>query len=187
MRHELSEMIARIGITALYVTHDQAEAFALADRMAVMERGRIVQEGAPRELYARPAGPFVATFLGAANILPAFIAADGALELGGGHRLGTGTGHPPGTRIDLVVRPEDVVVGAAMAQDQPGLIPGVVRSVIYLGSLQECTVEIEGGTTLRAMIHPATAVIAGTTVGLRIDPARCTLLPISALKTGEAR
>ncbi|MFX4639450.1 spermidine/putrescine ABC transporter ATP-binding protein, partial [Acinetobacter baumannii] len=83
MRHELSEMIARIGITALYVTHDQAEAFALADRMAVMERGRIVQEGAPRELYARPAGPFVATFLGAANILPAFVAADGTLELGG--------------------------------------------------------------------------------------------------------
>ncbi len=187
MRHELSEMIARIGITALYVTHDQAEAFALADRMAVMERGRIVQEGAPRELYARPSGPFVATFLGAANILPGFVAADGTLELGGGHRLGPAVGHLPGTRIDIVVRPEDVVLRPAMAQDQPGLLPGVVRAVIYLGSLQECTVEIDGGTTLRAMVHPAAAVMAGNAVALGIDPGRCTLLPAPALKTGEAR
>ena len=93
MRQELSDMIARIGVTALYVTHDQAEAFALAHRMAVMDQGRIVQEGEPRALYAKPATAFAASFLGAANILPGRIEeagmGDRAVVMldGGGHRL----------------------------------------------------------------------------------------------------
>jgi iron(III) transport system ATP-binding protein len=77
MRAELKDMIARIGVTALYVTHDQAEAFALADQVAVMAHGRIAQEGAPRDIYAHPSAPFVATFLGAANVVLGRIEARG--------------------------------------------------------------------------------------------------------------
>ena len=92
MRDELSDMIARIGITALYVTHDQAEAFVLADTVAVMNAGKIVQEGTPREIYARPRASFIATFLGAANLLSGRVEGSGAdarilLEGDGGHSL----------------------------------------------------------------------------------------------------
>ena len=76
MRNELSDMIAQIGVTALFVTHDQAEAFALADRLAVMHQGQILQEGEPRDIYARPQKSFVATFLGAANVLEGVVHAD---------------------------------------------------------------------------------------------------------------
>jgi iron(III) transport system ATP-binding protein len=69
MRKELGDLIARVGITALFVTHDQAEAFALADRIAVMNHGVIVQQGTPREIYRSPSDPFVAFFMGSANVL----------------------------------------------------------------------------------------------------------------------
>ena len=70
MRRELAGLIRQIGITAVFVTHDQVEALSLADRVAVMEQGRIVQEGTPAEIYERPRNLFVARFLGAANVLP---------------------------------------------------------------------------------------------------------------------
>ena len=78
MRKELSDLIARIGITALLVTHDQAEAFAMAHRLAIMNQGRVVQEGTPRDIYARPRDAFIARFLGAANVLRGRISRDGA-------------------------------------------------------------------------------------------------------------
>ena len=81
MRNELAEMIARVSVTALFVTHDQAEAFALADHVTVMDRGRIVQEGALREIYAKPRASFIAAFLGAANLIDARIES----KEGGGH------------------------------------------------------------------------------------------------------
>src|SRR6185436_2589468 len=75
MRRELSTLIRQIGVTALFVTHDQVEALALADRVAVMDQGRIVQEGTPTEIYSHPTNLFVARFLGAANILAGTIEA----------------------------------------------------------------------------------------------------------------
>ena len=70
MRKELADLISRIGVTAMFVTHDQSEAFSLAQRIAVMDRGHIVQEGTPRQIYGRPRTPFVARFLGSANVMP---------------------------------------------------------------------------------------------------------------------
>src|SRR6185295_1512392 len=69
MRKELSDLIARIGVTALLVTHDQAEAFAMAHRLAIMDSGRVIQEGTPREVYVRPVNPYIARFLGGANVI----------------------------------------------------------------------------------------------------------------------
>src|SRR5574337_237641 len=106
MRRELAAMIAEIGITALFVTHDQAEAFALADRVGVMDRGRIVQEGAPREIYARPRSSFIASFIGAANVLAGAIedCRDGVacvlLRIGdGGQRLRLAATHTAGRAV----------------------------------------------------------------------------------------
>ncbi len=179
MRNELSEMIARIGITALYVTHDQAEAFALADRIAVMDRGRVVQEGEPRALYAKPATPFVASFLGAANILAGRVEArrDGgraSIAIDGGCLL-VETEAPPGENVELVLRPEDVAVSTAPPPGAANMLEGRIATVSFQGGRIECAVELKGGLRLRAVAHPSAALEQGTAVWLGVDPNRCTV------------
>jgi len=181
MRSELSAMIARIGITALYVTHDQAEAFALADRMAVMDKGRIVQEGEPRALYAAPRTPFVATFLGAANILAGRIEArgdDGRATIvldGAAQRLALETAAAPGDLVELVLRPEDIVVSMEAEPTGENVLAGRVTEVSFQGGRTECSVELPGGVKLRALAHPAVAPSPGSAVWLSIDARRCTV------------
>ena len=118
MRRELSTLIRQIGVTALFVTHDQVEALSLADRVAVMDQGRIVQEGAPADIYERPKSLFVARFLGAANVLAGRVEerdCQGRVRIaldGGGHRLTLVAEHRPGARVDVVLRPEDLMLSA---------------------------------------------------------------------------
>lgn len=130
-RTELRGLLERLGITAVFVTHDQEEAFALADRIAVMEKGRLQQVGTPEELYRRPANQFVATFLGRANFLP--VRGRGRegnrilFELEGGPvwRIPIGrldedavAGIHPGEEALLMIRPEDLVLTAAADSDE---------------------------------------------------------------------
>ncbi|HKJ92041.1 MAG TPA: ABC transporter ATP-binding protein [Longimicrobiales bacterium] len=118
-RAELRTLIKRLGITAVFVTHDQEEAFALADRVAVLSHGRLQQMGVPPELYRQPANRFVASFLGRANFLPATIRAiqddDLVCELDAGvrwHARASAALPPatPGARVDVMVRPESLQV-----------------------------------------------------------------------------
>jgi ABC-type Fe3+/spermidine/putrescine transport system ATPase subunit len=110
-RLELRGLLKELGMTAVFVTHDQEEAFALSDRVAVLERGRLQQAGTPESLYARPANPFVASFLGRANFLDA-TATGSAYRLDAGpawSAVAAGDGAPPdGGRVRLMVRPEDL-------------------------------------------------------------------------------
>lgn len=114
-RSELRALLKRLGMTAVFVTHDQEEAFALSDRIALMESGRLQQIGSPETLYHEPANPFVASFLGRANFLPARVEAangDGVLcRVVGGEavwpaRLAPDAGRAPGEPVRLMVRPE---------------------------------------------------------------------------------
>ncbi len=179
MRGELSAMIARIGITALYVTHDQAEAFALAHRLAVMDHGRIVQEGEPRALYAAPKTPFVATFLGAANILAGRVEAragsSATVSVGGGQSLVLDTDAAPGETVELVLRPEDIGLAAAPAPGAANVLAGRVTEASFQGGRVECTIELDGGAKLRTVVPPATAPGLGDSVSLAIDARRCTV------------
>lgn len=132
-RTELRSLLERLGITAIFVTHDQEEAFALADRIAIMERGRLVQVGSPEELYRRPATPFVATFLGRANFLDARVVERAGERLlcelpGGvhwwltaGYGRADGAATAPGERIRIMVRPEDLVIVPADGEDGPSV------------------------------------------------------------------
>lgn len=146
MREEIRLLQQRLGITAIYVTHDQAEALAISDRIVVMDRGRIAQIGSPLQLYHEPANRFVAEFIGEANFLPGTIesAADGCVDL----RLGPQLLRVKSRRLSpgpvtALARPETIQIHTG----GEGL-PGTIRKVSYLGSAADYTVETELGSIL---------------------------------------
>ena len=153
MRFELREMQAKLGITSIFVTHDQAEAMTLSDRIVVMNAGRIEQEGSPEDVYQRPSTRFVMDFLGRANHLPARILRgdDGSLVAeveDSGFCMPVAGGDPwhDGQEVLLAFRPEAV---EALAAERDGAWVGVVRSSVYVSGHVEYVVEI-GKFTVRA-------------------------------------
>ena len=176
MRRELAMLIRQIGITALFVTHDQAEALALADHVAVMDQGRIVQAGPPAEIYDRPKTLFVAKFLGAENILSGLIEARDAqgrarIALGGGSlRLFLVTEHPPGTAVDVVLRPENLTIAAQAPADELNVIPGRIAATTFQGTHVEYEVDIGSGATLHVLARAQPDLTRGTPVWVGIDP-----------------
>ena len=145
MRVELRRIQRQLGITAIYVTHDQVEAMTLADRIVVLDRGRIQQVAPPAELYARPANSFVAEFVGKVNLLEGRVieaTEDGYRIALDGLEATVAVPSPdreplaPGARVRVVVRPETVHLG------RDGTYRGVVRSAIYLGSQVEYEVAV---------------------------------------------
>jgi len=160
MRAELREIQRAVGITTVFVTHDQQEALGLSDRIAVMGRGQIEQVGTPREIYERPVARFVADFIGASNVLPVRVLARGAreaeVEAEGVGRLsvrlpGAGRALDPGGRAELLIRPERVTLVPA-ADDGPNTVAGRVARLTYLGSQTEVVVEVRGGRRIVAAV-----------------------------------
>jgi iron(III) transport system ATP-binding protein len=182
MRQEISEMIARIGVTALYVTHDQAEAFALAHRMAVMDRGRIVQEGEPRALYATPETAFAASFLGAANILPGRIESGGEGDIaivtldGGNHRLAVRAAGKPGDTIDVVIRPEDLQLSSAKPEGEHVALAAKIARITFLGSTVEYHIDVGARHLLRMTGRAVPGLAVGEPVWASVDPRRASVL-----------
>jgi ABC-type Fe3+/spermidine/putrescine transport system ATPase subunit len=182
MRRELATLIRQIGVTALFVTHDQIEALSLADRVAVMDHGRIVQEGTPAEIYERPTDLFVASFLGAANVLAGKIEAligQGSARIaleGCGHRLTLGADEPPGAVVDVVLRPENLTI---TSQDAPELntVPGRITALVFQGNSVEYEVDIGGATSLRVVARAQAELVRGTPVRIAIDPRRAAVFP----------
>lgn len=165
LRSELNQLLRSLGITAVYVTHDQAEAMALGDRIVVMRSGTIAQIGTPREIYFEPANRFVAEFVGAANILEAE-AEDGFLSLRGG-RLAIGSGTPRAKgNVVAMVRPETI----AVVEPEGAALKGRVETVSFVGDRLRLTVV---GVTERPLSIDAPntiTAVAGDQVGLSIDP-----------------
>ena len=175
MRRELAILIRQVGITALFVTHDQIEALALADRVAVMDHGRIVQEGAPADIYDRPASLFVAAFLGAGNVLAGRIEArDGEAGVrilldGCGHRVRLAADQPVGAVVDVVLRPDSLRIAARPGGDLD-TIPGRIAATVFQGSAVEYEVDVGGGMRLRVLARAQTDLIRDTPVWIGVDP-----------------
>jgi putrescine transport system ATP-binding protein len=145
-RSELARLQRRLGTSFILVTHDQEEALTLADRIGVMQDGRLAQVGPPAEVYEHPTSRFVAEFLGAANILPATVQRDGLLLPRLGVTVRTATHVAPGLVL-LALRPERLRIGAS---DAPNRVAGVVMECSYAGDTLTHSVRLRDGTILRA-------------------------------------
>jgi iron(III) transport system ATP-binding protein len=184
MRFEIKELQARLRITVVYVTHDQSEAMALSRRIAVMAEGRIAQVGTPEEIYERPADPFVASFLGVANFLPAqVVGRDGRqmrlriLEAPGEQVLTVPETEASG-RVVVCIRPE------ALHLDPHGPLRGRVVRRTYLGSAADLQVQV-GPHALRIAASPGDAVAEGDEISLSVS--RVTLYPDASATTSSGR
>jgi len=177
MRAEIKRLHQGLGLTSIYVTHDQAEALSLSDRIVVMREGRVMQVGVPADIHDRPRNLFVADFVGYRNVLPLRITARGADGMvtaeGGGLRLRGRCDLPPGGAVLAAVRPEDL----RLTDDAggPGVARGTVRLVEYQGREYDVEVALESGAVLKARLPTAPKV--GSVVGLALHPTRVVLLP----------
>jgi spermidine/putrescine transport system ATP-binding protein len=157
MQLELKRLQQEVGISFIYVTHDQEEALVMSDRLAVMSDGRVQQVGTPQEVYDHPASPFVAEFIGASNLLPAELVAQepaGAMvRLASGDLVqATAPGqHPAGTTGRLMVRPEDVVADRLDIRREGGLASGLVASQAFLGSATRLDIRLANDLRLVAI------------------------------------
>ncbi len=182
LREEIRRIQLELGITTIYVTHDQEEALSISDRVAVMYGGKIEQVGSPSEMYGSPATPFVAEFIGTMNRLISTVADDGTVENAGTRlRVDAAKGRTRGERVLLLIRPETVEVepagdGAAVE----GALTGAVVSHTFLGSVTRVKVGV-GDSEITADV--ATAKVGSIPIGLRTvvrfpaDSARLLSLP----------
>ncbi len=181
MRGELRGLQRRLGITTLYVTHDQTEALSMSSRIAVMSDGHIQQEGVPRDIYLRPASRFVAEFVGSTNFLCADVVSaddDGDLVL----RTAIGLVRVPaqpmlelGTKATLCARPENVVVHTDR-KARPNTFDGTVEEVAFLGEVLDCRIRV-GSTQLMVRQHPGLEIAPGVAVSVELPAGGCTVLP----------
>jgi len=147
MRVELKKITKSIGVTTLYVTHDQAEALSLGDKVCVMNHGEILQTAEPLEVYARPANLFVAQFVGEMNFINGSLTGPGRVESAVGNvQIGVPNGVTVGSSVTLAIRPEHVIVSAANAA--AGAVRGRVTSKNYLGDSALLEVEVNGVNVL---------------------------------------
>ena len=163
MQMELKAMQQELGITFIYVTHDQEEALTMSDTIAVMSGGRIHQIGDPKRIYDEPKNAFVADFIGESNILPGIMLEDNMVSMCGQDFPCVDEGFDRNEPVDVVVRPEDIMV---VGQDV-GMLSGVVESVIFKGVHYEMMVAAGG---YRWKVHSTVMQPAGSEVGLSIVP-----------------
>jgi spermidine/putrescine transport system ATP-binding protein len=155
---ELKRIQREVGITFVYVTHDQEEALTMSDRIAVMNRGRVEQVATPEEVYDRPTTTFVAGFIGVSNLMPATVAGSNEVELDQGETISTTTnGFATGERCHAVVRPEKLRV--ELGEDGGGSgqtrVEGIVVSSLYLGTATQIEVDLGEGTRMTVLVPNA--------------------------------
>jgi ABC-type Fe3+/spermidine/putrescine transport system ATPase subunit len=176
---ELPRILTQAGVTAITVTHDQEEAFAIADRLVLMREGRVVQVGTPEQVYRRPVSAWAARFLGLTNLVTAEIVADGRVTTDVGEMwVGDASKEPSdvGGARQLLIRPE----AARLSGKGPNVLAGVVSERSFRGGLYLLTVRHPGGSELTfAMVSSDSVPHPGQEVVLSLDPDALVLLPSS--------
>ena len=185
MRFEIRRIQQSFGITSIYVTHDQAEAMIVSDRIVVMNEGHIMQVGTPFEIYSHPANKFVADFIGRVNFINGIVEetnedASYKVGIGGKSKLITSSISPfsVGDKVLTVIRPESLSVSTG-EQDSTAIFHGIVEKAVYLGPTVEYDIKIEGRENISAVTHnPVVEGVfkPGDRVNIDFNPAAAHLL-----------
>jgi spermidine/putrescine transport system ATP-binding protein len=164
MQYELIRLKNELGITFLYVTHDQEEALTMSDRIVVMNQGYIQQMGTPENIYNEPENAFVADFIGDSNILDGIMVYDKLVEILGVRVACVDTGFGEHKPVDVVIRPEDVEL---TKNPEDGFLQGEVTHLIFKGVHYEMEVMANG---FEWLVHSTSCFPVGTKVGIKVDP-----------------
>ena len=162
MQLELKHMHDELGITFIYVTHDQEEALTMSDKIVVLSEGRIQQIGTPEDIYNEPQNAFVADFIGESNIFKGIMTGHMKVRFCGGEFIGMDD-VAEGTLVDVVVRPEDVII----TEPEDGVVEGEVVSVIFKGMHYEVTVE---SGKYEMVIRTTKCYSVGERIGMKLEP-----------------
>ena len=163
MQNELKRIQQAMGITFIYVTHDQEEALAMSDTVVVMDGGRVQQIGTPEDIYNEPKNAFVADFIGESNIIDGIMRADGVVEIFNRKFKCLDGGFAPDEPVDVVIRPEDVDI---VPEDQ-GQLKGTVTNVTFKGMQYDIIVDFYG---FKWLIQTTDLSPVGSRIGIKIDP-----------------
>ena len=178
-RKELKTFLGKLGITAVYVTHDRVEALALSDSIAVMRAGSIVEIGSPQRIYFDAEHRFVADFIGRANLVGATVRGSDGEHTVVDTALGAITCRwrdlAPGSAATLCIRPEFVRATAGAPMEATNVVHGVVESIAFVGEVYEVEIR-SAGVLLLARVDPDAGIRAGDAVSLGVDPAHCLLV-----------
>ncbi len=163
MQNELKRIQRQLGITFIFVTHDQEEALSMSDTVVVMNEGRIQQIGSPVDIYNEPENAFVADFIGESNIIDGIMNADFSVRLDGRDFVCLDKGFAPSEPVDVVIRPEDVDIVPL----EKGMLSGLVTSITFKGDYYEMIIDVCG---FKWMVQATDEVKVGTEVGLVVEP-----------------
>ena len=179
MRFEIRRLHEAFGITTLYVTHDQAEAMVISDRVAVLEHGRLAQVGTPEDLFRRPRSRFVAEFIGKTNIVEATATGPDRVARGTFHLRVATTDLTPGVAVLVSVRPHEIRLAAGVAGPRGDNTFGAsIRRASYVGTAVDYQVVVDGSDVALRVTAPVSPRLAtGDVVTLTLDPAACVALP----------
>jgi putative spermidine/putrescine transport system ATP-binding protein len=186
MRTEIRRLHQALGLTTIYVTHDQEEALSLSDRVVLMERGRIRQAGSPRDVYLRPESAYAANFLGARNLIPARVVERSGDTItvtgeGGARLIGRATGSlAPGDEAIIAIRPEHIEVGPEGSATGQNTLAGTVVTVEFLGYGAELS--IGGAITHDLIARTPDAWTMGDRVSLTLPPERLFVFPAERME-----
>jgi len=185
LRFEIKSLVRRMGITSVYVTHDQAEAMVISDRIVVMEKGDVVQIGTSQEIYQKPANRFVADFIGTMNFMPGqVVEAQGGTDVAGIRtefsekllcRTPDTRAATPGQKVYASIRPEDVQVFAEPPQARENVFKGTIVHKAYLGNFLYFFVSVND-TMLRVQVAHHLPQEEGQELYLFLDPEKCMIL-----------
>ena len=185
-RVELRELVKKIGITTVYVTHDQLEALTMSDVVAVMNEGRIMQEASPVEIYRAPKERFVANFIGLSNFLEGKVSRVANGSGFGVVETGNGALHcvlPPTAKVKdsvtIVIRPEDIALsGPHAGGPEQNLLEGKVVTALFVGEAMEYQLQLRGGTVLRLKLHASAGIAPGDTIRIEMPARHCRALTV---------
>ncbi len=181
MRFEIRRLHEAFGITTLYVTHDQAEAMVISDRIAVLQRGRVVQTGTAEDLFQRPRSRFVAEFIGKTNLVEGIVTEPGVVTRGGLLLRVASADLTAGDPVTLSIRPHEIELvtdhqTATVSARGDNLLRGTVQRASYLGDAVDCQIKLEGSDVILRVGAPvplAAGLRPGETVRLAVPPSAC--------------